>query len=95
MPAYLIGVLDVFDPENIKEYQAKVPAVVEKFGGRYLVRGGESEVFEGQPPGSRFVTIEFPDRAAIDRFYKSPEYQEIVGLRTRAAGGFLAAVDGV
>ena len=51
-------------------------------------------MLEEGAPGSRFVVIEFPDRAAIRRFYDSPEYQEIVGIRTGASSGFLAAVDG-
>ncbi len=94
MPAYLVGVVNVTDPNTIVEYQQRVPAVVKQYGGRYLVRGGESDVLEGEPPGSRFVTIEFPDRAAVRRFYDSPEYQEIVGIRTSASTGFLVAVDG-
>ena len=51
-------------------------------------------MIEPGAPGDRFVVIEFPDRAAIRRFYDSPEYQEIVGIRTGASKGFLAAVDG-
>jgi uncharacterized protein (DUF1330 family) len=92
--AYIIGVIDIHHLDNYKEYGARVPEVVEKFGGRYLVRGGEHEMLEEGAPGSRFVVIEFPDRAAIRRFYDSPEYQEIVGIRTGASSGFLAAVDG-
>ncbi len=95
MAAFIIGVIDITDPESYKEYGARVPAVVEKFGGTYRVRGGDHEMLEAQAPGSRFVVIEFPDRAAIRRFYDSPEYQEIVGIRTGASQGFLAAVDGV
>ena len=95
MPAYIIGSIEITNPESYKEYGARVPDVVAKFGGRYLVRGGEHEMLEEGAPGSRFVVIEFPDRAAIRRFYDSPEYQEIVGIRTGASSGFLAAVDGV
>ncbi len=95
MPAYIIGVIDIHSPEAYQEYGARVPAVVEKFGGRYLVRGGDHDMLEPGAPGNRFVVIEFPDRAAIRRFYGSPEYQEIVGIRTAASQGFLAGVDGV
>ena len=80
MAAYIIGVIDIHHLDNYKEYGARVPEVVEKFGGRYLVRGGEHEMLEEGAPGSRF--------------YDSPEYQEIVGIRTGASSGFLAAVDG-
>ena len=95
MAAFIIGVIDITNPDTYKEYGARVPAVVAKFGGVYRVRGGDHEMLESEAPGSRFVVIEFPDRAAIRRFYDSPEYQEIVGIRTSASTGFLAAVDGV
>ena len=61
-------------------------------GGPCLARG---YLNKPELTASRFVTIEFPDRASIERFYNSPEYQEIIELRTRASSGFLAAVDGV
>ncbi len=95
MPAYLIGIFETDEPEKLREYQARVPEVIAQYGGRYVVRGGEHEVLEGQPPGSRYVVVEFADRKQAKRFYNSPEYQAIVGLRTGASHGFLSAVDGV
>jgi len=95
MPAYLIGLFKTGAPEALAEYQARVPAVIAQYGGRYVVRGGDHEVLEGDPAGDRYVVVEFPDRAAAKRFYDSPEYQAIVSLRTAAAEGFLSAVDGV
>lgn len=94
MPAYVVGVLKVQNAEGIKDYQSKVPAVIEQYGGRYLVRGGENEALDGVAPGDRFVVLEFPDRAAARRFYDSPEYQAIVGGRLGNSEGFLVAVDG-
>lgn len=94
MPAYLIGLFKTAAPEELLEYQARVPGIIAQYGGRYVVRGGDHEVLEGAPPGDRYVVVEFPDRAAVKRFYDSPEYREIVGLRTAASRGFLTAVDG-
>lgn len=94
MPAYLIGLFRTPVPAELAEYQARVPGVVAQYGGRYVVRGGDHEVLEGEPPGDRYVVVEFPDRDAVKRFYESPEYQAIIGLRTSASHGFLAAVDG-
>ena len=51
-----------------KEYAARVPAVVAKFGGRYLVRGGDVEVVEGHVSVQRQVTLEFPDMTALKAF---------------------------
>ncbi len=50
MPAYLVGGVDVSDPAWVEEYGPKVQALVEKHGGRYLVRGGEMDVVEGTAP---------------------------------------------
>ena len=50
MPAYLVGGVDVSDPAWVAEYGPKVEALVEKHGGRYLVRGGEMDVVEGTTP---------------------------------------------
>ncbi len=95
MAAYLIAQLDVKDPEGAKAYQAAVPAVVERFGGRYLVRGGATEVLEGELAATRLVVIEFPDLAAARRFYASPEYQAILPHRLRSCEGSLALVEGL
>jgi uncharacterized protein (DUF1330 family) len=73
----------------------QVPAVIERYGGRFLARGGAAELLEGEPAPKRLVIIEFPDRAALRRFYDSPEYQPLVGLRQSASKGRLVAVEGV
>ena len=58
MAAYIIGRIEVTDPEAYKEYIAKVPDTVQRHGGRYLVRGGASEVLEGSMPDRRTVCLE-------------------------------------
>tara|TARA_B100001121_G_scaffold18589_1_gene14741 strand:- start:510 stop:743 length:234 start_codon:yes stop_codon:yes gene_type:complete len=61
MPAgYVIAQLKVTNPENYKEYVEKVPKVIKKFGGEYLARGGEHQVFEGEDNLPRIVIIKFP-----------------------------------
>lgn len=95
MAAYLVAHLEVHDPDGFAAYRAAVPAIIERFGGRYLIRGGEVEMLEGGWDRPRLVVIAFPDRAAVRRFYDSPEYQEILPLRTRAASGSVAIVEGV
>jgi uncharacterized protein (DUF1330 family) len=68
--------------------------VIGKFGGRFIVRGGNGESVEGAAP-KRVVVIEFPDKATAKRFYNSPEYQEILKIRLSASSGRLFLVDGV
>ena len=83
MTAYLIADIEVLDPEGIKEYQRQVPGTLAPFGGRYLVRGGQSETVEGEWHASRIVVLEFPDRASAKAWYASPAYQAILPLRLR------------
>jgi len=85
MPAYMIVQLKVTDADKFAAYRAAVPGVVEAFGGRYLVRGGEVEVLEGSYDGRRLVLFEFPSVEAIKRFWHSPEYAKVRPLRDNAA----------
>ena len=60
MTGYAITQIEVTNPENYKEYLAKVTDIVTKFGGEYLVRGGEYQCFEGEWKYPRTVVIKFP-----------------------------------
>lgn len=95
MTAYMIAQVEVEDPEAYSLYTARTPDVISRYGGRFIVRGGNPEVLEGALPGSRIVVIAFEDRAAAERFYRSPEYQEIIPLRLAASTGVSCIVDGV
>lgn len=95
MPAYIYANIEVTDPVAYEAYRARVPAVIAAHGGRYLVRGGACEVFEGDAVPQRQVILEFPDMAHLKAFYRSPEYQELVALRQTAARGHLFAIEGV
>jgi uncharacterized protein (DUF1330 family) len=95
MPAYLILDVHVEDPEEYAAYRERSPATVEAYGGRYLVRGGPHEVIEGEWEPERVVVIEFPSVQRAKEWYASPEYQEIVGMRQRAAPSNTVLVEGV
>lgn len=94
MPAYVIGIIDVTDPELYDEYKARAAAAVARYGGRYIVRGGQVDVLEGAAPAGRVAVGEFPDMAAARRFYDSEDYQEAAAIRQRAATTSLFVVDG-
>jgi uncharacterized protein (DUF1330 family) len=81
MAGYLIANIEVKDPAKFEEYRQKVVPLIEKFGGRYLVRGGELRRLEGDPPLSRLVILEFPSLDAAQTFYDSAEYAPILKLR--------------
>jgi len=94
MAAYIIAEVEVTDPETYATYRAQTPGVIERHGGRFLVRGGAAELLEGEKPPARIVVIEFADLAAAKRFYGSPDYQAIIGIRQRAARSRLVLVEG-
>lgn len=95
MAAYLVAQLKVTDAEMYQRYREAVTPLVDRFGGRYRIRGGDTEVLEGQWPAQRLVVIEFQSSEAARLFYDSPEYQQILPLRTESSEGTVAIVEGV
>lgn len=82
MPAYLVVEHIITDAAKFEEYRVKVGPMIAKFGGRYITKGGTHKMPEGghwKP--ERMVIIEFPDMAALEAWYKSPEYQPLIALR--------------
>ena len=95
MAAYLLAQVEVHDMEQYRKYTARTPAVIEKYGGRFLVRGGEVVTLEGDAPASRLVLIEFPSLQTVQDFYASDEYQEVLQLRLPASTASFLALEGV
>ena len=95
MGAYVIVDVEVRDPEAYRDYTQAVPATLEPFGGRFIVRGGAVETLEGDWRPQRVVVIEFPSVEQAKAWHASPEYQAILPLRHRhARTNFLAVVEG-
>jgi uncharacterized protein (DUF1330 family) len=94
MSIYLIANIRVNDSERYKDYVANVPALIEKHGGEYRVRGGETQVLEGQWIPDRLVVLEFPDRDAAMAFYNDPDYAPFRELRQAVTDSALVLVDG-
>lgn len=91
---YWMAMVDVTDPEGYPNYVAANKAAFDKYGAKFLVRGGQGEVFEG-PTATRLVVIEFEDyRTALD-CYHSPEYQAALKLRQQFSTAHFAIVEGV
>jgi len=95
MPAYLIADIEVTDPVGYDEYRKRVPAVIAAHGGRYLARGGTSEVLEGTWRPKRSAIIEFPNLASMKAFWESPEYQPLRELRERSAKSNVVVIEGL
>lgn len=92
---YTIAEIAVNDAVAYRDYVAAVTPLIAKYGGVYLVRAGKIAMKEGAAPQGRMVVIEFPSFAAVQSFYDSPEYQAIIGLRTKVATSRVFFVEGV
>lgn len=94
MNGYVIGEVEVRDPATYEEYRRQVLGTIQKYGGRFLVRGGRNEGLEGPPPAGRIVILEFPSYEQAAKWYRSPEYAPLVTLRQKASKGRLILVEG-
>ena len=95
MAAYLIADVQVTDAKVFEEYRALVPATVQQYGGRFLVRGGKMETMEGNRPFTRLVVIEFPSMEQAKRWYDSEEYRRPKEIRFRSARTDVTLAEGV
>ncbi len=95
MSGYILAMIDVTDMEQYKKYTKLTPAIIDQYGGRYLTRGGRTNVLEGNMEQRRMVLLEFPTYEDAQAFYNSPEYQSAMKLREGAADGVFIALEGV
>jgi uncharacterized protein (DUF1330 family) len=96
MAAYVLVDVEVQNPEAYAEYTRDVPATLEPFGGRFLVRGGAVETLEGDWQPRRAVLIEFPTVERAKAWHDSPAYVAILPIRVQnARTNFLAVLEGV
>ena len=95
MPAYVIARINVTDPEKYEGYKALSPGAIAAHGGRFLARGGDVAILEGEPEDRRVVIVEFPSMEQAKTFYASPEYREARAAREGAAEGQFLLVDGL
>jgi len=91
---YIIGHVTVRDPDAYKEYVEKDTPILLALGGRFIVRGGQAVVPEGETL-NRHVVIEFPSYEAALNAYKDPEYQAVADIRRRTAESVIIVVEGV
>lgn len=90
---YWIARVDVTNDEGYKAYAAANPGIFKKFGGRFVVRAGKSDIAEGSNR-SRNIVVEFPDYASALACYRSPEYQENIKRRLPHATVDLVVIEG-
>lgn len=90
---YFIATITIRERDGYDAYQAAVRTALEKYGGRYLVRGGRSEAREGSPR-TRAVVMEFPDYATAVACYDSPEFAAAKAMREKLAETDFLIVEG-
>ncbi len=95
MPAYVIANITILDPVRYEDYKRMVPATLAPFGGRFIARGGETDVLEGDWRPSRLVLLEFPSVERARAWWHSPEYAEARALRQATSEGTLIILPGV
>ncbi len=81
MPAYVIAMMKIHDPETYSKYTDRTPPTVKKYGGKFLTRGEEVTTFEGEPYQDRMVILEFPNKAQVEAWMADPDYQAALEFR--------------
>jgi uncharacterized protein (DUF1330 family) len=94
MAAYIIVRAKVSDWERYQRYTKLTPEIIEKYHGKFIVRGGEKVTLEGAEETARIVVIEFPSLEKAIECYNSPEYGRAKEMRAGAAETQFVAVEG-
>lgn len=95
MAAYIVVDCEVTDPAKYEDYKKLAPEAIAKHGGRYLARGGQTAMLEGEWRPNRVVILEFPSLDAARKFYTSVEYTAARRARAGAAKMDIIAVEGI
>ena len=95
MPAYIGVHVDVKDPARYEEYKKLAPDSIRQYGGRYLTRGGVTEVLEGDWVPRRLVLLEFPSLERARAWWNSPEYAAPKAMRHATAKSTMVLLEGL
>jgi uncharacterized protein (DUF1330 family) len=94
-PGFVVVDVSVNDPQSMARYRELATAAVSRYGGRYLVRGGASEVLEGEWWPDRLVIVQFESVDVARLFYHSPEYRAAREARAGAAVFDMLLIEGL
>ena len=95
MSAYVIVEISVHDPQAYEEYKKMTPASIAAYGGRFIVRGGQTETLEGDCKPKRMIVLEFPSVARAKEWWDSDLYSEAKAIRQKAASTNMIVVEGI
>lgn len=95
MPAYVIVDVTITDPKDYEEYKKLTPVSVAACGGKFLARGGTTEILEGDWVPGRLVIVEFPSVEIAQEWWDSPMYRKARQIREKAASTNMIVVEGI
>ncbi len=95
MRAYIIVGIDIVDPVGYGEYKNLAGVTVEKYGEKYIVRGGKTEVLEDDWKPKRIVVLEFDSAQRAKEWLNCEEYREPRKMRHRTARTNMILVEGM
>ena len=80
MPAYVLSMMTIHDPETYRKYTDRTPPVVKKYDGKFLTRGETVTCLEGEEYSGRLVILEFPNKEKVEAWFNG-------GLRVTLKSG--------
>lgn len=95
MPAYVIVEIEIHDPILYKSYTMLTPETIENYQGKFLVRGGESIILEGDKSPKRVVVLEFPSLEIANSWWHSQDYSKARKIRQQAATTRMTIAEGI
>jgi uncharacterized protein (DUF1330 family) len=95
MSAYVIVDIDVHDHTGYDEYKKLAPASIALYGGKYVARGGLTEVLEGDWSPSRLVILQFESVEQAKKWVNSDEYSEARKMRHATAKSTMVVIEGM
>ncbi len=95
MAAYVIVEIEIVDPVGYEEYKKHAAATVHQHGGKYIARGGKTEVLEGDWKPNRIVVLQFESMERAKEWLNCEEYREPRKMRHRTAKTNMIVVEGV
>ncbi len=95
MTAYVIVDINVTDPVRYEDYKKLAAPTVELYGGKYIARGGKTEILEGDWSPHRLVILQFESSEQAKKWLNSTEYSRARDLRHQTAISNMVVVEGV
>ena len=92
---FIIAEIEVINSATYEDYKSAVATMVLRYGGRYIVRGGTTQTYDGDAPKGRVIVLEFPSMTTAQAFVNSDGYRPVAEIRKKSTKSRLLAVEGM